>query len=153
MKPSERQLSLLSVLLLMLSGCSSTKPQYQVSVGNAHSQKAVQDVQLIIDGEPSEAFPLIAAAKEAASKPRSGTLPKELRVTWKDADGQQHDQQVEVSGPELDRFKGNLICEISKTNTLKLHAVPSLEEELSVIPWASPENWEGSIGIPGMESN
>ena len=138
------------VLLACATGCTSINPRYQVSVGNAHDQLYVHDVTVEMDGKDAASFEKISPKKTAGIKPRKGTLPETIRVTWTDSAGTVHAKAVDVT-VDRERFSGLLVCEIDMSNSLVLAPVEALEEDFGVIPWAAPESWEGTIGVPGLE--
>lgn len=140
----------LSLLALMgFTGCGSAR--YQINIGNGNPQYSVQNVQVSDEKSELSSFEIIAPNKVAAAKPRRGDLPQSLQVTWQDPEGTQHTDQVSVSGTVREDFRGQLVVEITPENKLTLTKVESSGKELSTLPWALPEAWEGSIVLPGME--
>lgn len=138
-------------LLLTLSGCMSTAANYQVNVGNGNPALPVQQVKVFVDGKEQSEFPVIAPNKMAAGKPRKGSLPETMTVVWRDAEGNPFQETVRLATHETrPDFKGQLVLEITEKNQLTLTEVASSGKELSVMPWAMPEAWEGSVSIPGM---
>jgi hypothetical protein len=138
-------------LLLLLSGCMSNAAKFQVNVGNGNPSLPVQHVKVFVDGKEQSEFLVIAPNKMAAGKPQKGNLPETMTVVWKDAEGKDFQETVrlEVNMTRPD-FTGQLVLEITEKNTVTLTEVPSSGKELSVMPWAMPEAWEGSVSIPGM---
>ena len=139
---------LLSAILL-LSGCGGAR--YQVNVGNGSPRLPVQSVEVSADSRGIGEFSVIAPSKVAAAKPRGGDLPKEIGGSWVDAGGNPHQGTLKVGDEVRPDFKGQLVVEITDENTLTLTQVESSGEELSTLPWALPEAWEGSIQMPGMQ--
>jgi hypothetical protein len=68
-----------------------------------------------------------------------------------DAEGVRHEARIPVAKEVRPGFKGQLVVEITEENTLTLTQVESSGTELSTLPWAMPEAWEGSVQLPGME--
>jgi len=133
----------------LLTGCGAAR--YQINVGNGSSRLPIQQVTVEADNREIGSFPVIAPAKVAAAKPRGGNLPQEIAVRWIDAEGETHERSIPVGDQVRPDFKGQLVVEVSKENTLTLTQVESSGAELSTLPWAMPEAWEGSIQLPGMQ--
>lgn len=140
----------LLLCLLWVSACTSNKANYQVNVGNGNPRLPVQNVELKLNGQTERNFEIIAPNKVAAAKPIKGTLPNTLTVTWQDASGEKFVKTVNIDATTRPDFKGQLVLEITEENTLTITEVPSSGSELSTMPWAMPEAWEGSVSIPGM---
>lgn len=138
---------LLACILFM--GCGPAR--YQVNVGNGSPRLPVQQVEVSADNRDIGSFAVIAPSKVAAAKPRGGDLPEEITVSWVDAAGQPHERVLKVRQEVDTDFKGQLVVEITDQNALTLTRVESSGEELSTLPWALPEAWEGSIQMPGMQ--
>lgn len=120
-------------------------------MGNGNPALSVQDVKLFLDGKAQHEFSVIAPNKMAAGKPQRGPLPGTLTVVWKDVKGEPHTETVKLDATTVrPDFKGQLVLEITENNAVTLTEVPSSGKELSVMPWAMPEAWEGSVSIPGM---
>jgi|GEM_PF-1088976 len=137
--------------LLLLAACATGKSHYQINVGNGHPATPVRDVRVAADGKELPEFERIAPSKVAASKPRKGSLPDEITVSWTSADGTVHSDVVQVDDRVRSGFTGQLILEITPEETVTLTPVDSGDKELSTMPWAMPESWEGAVSIPGME--
>jgi hypothetical protein len=142
---------LLCVTMFLLTSCATNRANYQVNVGNGNSSLPVQNVELKLNDKTQGEFAVIAPNKVAAAKPRKGVLPESLTVSWQDASGEKFVETVKLDSTTRPDFKGQLVLEITKENTLTITEVPSSGAELSTMPWAMPENWEGSISIPGMD--
>jgi len=138
-------------LLLLASGCATNHANYQVNVGNGNPQLPVQNVQLMLDGKMQNTFKVIAPNKMAAGKPKKGTLPASLTVSWQDPEGESHEKTVRIDATTRPDFTGQLVLQISENNNLSLTEVPSNGTELSTMPWNMPESWEGAVSIPGMD--
>lgn len=141
--------SLVLVGTLFLTACGGAR--YQVNVGNGHPRFPVQEVEVTADEKKFTSFPVIAPSKVAAAKPRRGNLPETLEVSWVDVEGNSHQATVPVSQQVRQGFKGQLVVEITQENAVTLTQVESSGDELSTLPWAMPEAWEGSVTLPGME--
>jgi hypothetical protein len=142
---------LLSISSLLMISCATNRANYQVNVGNGNSRLPVQNVELKLDDKTRGEFEIIAPNKVAAAKPRKGDLPESLTVSWQDASGETFSESVEIDRMTRPDFKGQFVLEITKENTLTLTEIPSSGTELSTLPWAMPESWEGSVSIPGMD--
>ena len=145
------KLHLFLPVFLLLTSCASSNPRYQINVGNGSPDKAIRDVHLTVDGREWGRFASIAPSKLAASKPRNGALPGEMNLTWKDAEGV--DQAATISSIPLTSgdFRGQLVVQIEADQSVNVIPVPATDARASILPWAVPEAWEGSIGIPGMD--
>lgn len=141
--------SAILLIALVLTGCGSAR--YQVNIGNGNPRYSVQEVEVSADDKRLNTFPVIAPSKVAAAKPRGGDLPEALVLNWVDAEGNPHTDQVPIAGTVREDFRGQLVVEITEENTLTLTQVESAGKELSTLPWALPEAWEGSVILPGME--
>lgn len=137
--------------LLWLGGCASNRSHYQINVGNGRPGAAVRDVRVQADGKDLPEFKVIAANKLAATKPRKGALPEAVSVSWVDPEGNRVTESVPLAEEVRPGFTGQLVLEITPENTLTLTAVESGGQELSTMPWAMPEAWEGSVNMPGFE--
>ncbi|MGA0369138.1 MAG: hypothetical protein ACO3N7_06775 [Kiritimatiellia bacterium] len=144
-------LILLSAFLF--GGCATRRANFQVNVGNGSPQLPIQNVELELDGKVQGEFKVIAPNKMAAAKPMKGDLPETLTVRWKDPEGNAFEQTLQIDATTRPDFTGQLVLEVSEQNVLTLTEVPSNGTELSTLPWAMPEAWEGSVMIPGMEGN
>lgn len=142
---------LFSLSLLLLSACTTGRAKYQVNVGNGNPQFPVQDVKLSLDGKVQNEFKLIAPSKIAASKSHKGDLPNTLTVAWKDVQGESHQETIRIDVTTRPDFTGMLVLDITESNKLTLTEVPSTAKDFSEIPWNTPESWEGSVSLPGME--
>ncbi|WFB34601.1 hypothetical protein P3T73_10550 [Kiritimatiellota bacterium B12222] len=138
-------------LALILSGCA-TGAKYQVNVGNDNPEWPVQNVQVLLDDKTEYEFARIAPSKVAAAKPKKGEIPKEVTVTWQDVNGEKFEAVMVIDTTMIrPDFKGQLVLAITVENTVTITEVPSEGKELSTMPWAMPESWEGSVSIPGMD--
>ncbi len=144
-----RQLLPAFLALALFGGCTSAR--YQLTVGNDHPSLPVRDVRVLLDGRPLPSFPLIAPQKIAAAKPRSGDIPREILLRWMDAEGQGREVRLEGDGLGLPPdFRGQISLAITPAGQVTLTPLPSQGPALSAIPWAVPEQWEGSVFLPGM---
>jgi hypothetical protein len=148
-----RNLSFALLFLCLASACVSSKPRYQINVGNGSPTTPIRDVRLSVDGREWGSFNSIAPNKLAASKPRSGDAPKELGLSWVDAEGKAQSTTVSALPLTAGDFRGQLVVQIDADQSVKVTPVPSTDSKVSILPWAVPEAWEGSIGIPGMDQN
>lgn len=143
--------TILTLFLLLGAGCVSRGPRHQVSIGNAHPQRSMRDVRVEVDGRLVREFPAIGGQKTAALKPRGGTAPQEVTVSWIDPEGRPRRETLQTGLAPGERFNGNIVVEINTDQVAKVWAIPSTDDDTSILPWATPENWEGTIGIPGMD--
>jgi len=141
---------LLLLLLLLGTGCVSRGPRHQVSVGNAHPQHSMRDVRVEVDGRLVREFTAIGGQKTAALKPRGGAAPREVTVSWTDPQGHPRRETLQTGLEPGERFHGNIVVEINEEQVARVWTIPSTADDSSILPWATPENWEGTIGIPGM---
>jgi len=139
-------------LLVLGSACATTgsSARVQVNVGNGHPSSPVRNVKMRVDDQELPGFAQIAPNKVAASRPLRGEIPQTISIEWLDIDGNPHRGSVEVQPHLREDFRGQLLVEITRENQLTLTEVPSMDGELSTMPWALPESWEGSVQIPGM---
>lgn len=144
-----RLLSFLSLLFFV--GCATRGPQHQVAIGNAHPQMSVRDVMVMVDGRVAREFSQIGGQKIAALRPRRGTVPEEITVTWTDPDGRPRRETLRPTIPPTERFRGQILLEIQADQVVSLWQIESTEADPSPLPWATPETWEGTIGIPGLD--
>lgn len=142
--------SSLAVFLLMSTGCVTGGSRYQVNVGNGNPALPIQNVRLKADGNALPDFPVIAPSKVAAGRPLKGELPEQITVSWRDPSGKNFKETLAVRSQVRPDFRGQLVFDISADNKLTLTEVASEGSELSTMPWAMPESWEGSIQVPGM---
>ncbi|MEX2608270.1 MAG: hypothetical protein WD708_13090 [Kiritimatiellia bacterium] len=138
------------ILSIVISGCVTGGARYQVNVGNENPGSPVRDVQVEADGERLPDFPVIAPSKVAAGRPRKGDLPDQITISWRDPGGKRYRETLPVKSEVQPDFKGQLVFEITVDNKLTLTEVAFEGSELSTMPWAMPESWEGSIQVPGM---
>ena len=141
-------------LLGGLVGCASKSNTYQIGVGNSHTIDPITNAQIIADGKVRREFDRIGPHKMAGTPPKKGRLPESIEVIWVDAKGVQH--RAAVPGDTFaagQRFVGQLVLEVDENQKIQVYSVEGPREELSPIPWNAPEEWEGTIGIPGMETN
>jgi len=125
--------------------------RYPLSIGNANSRLAVREIEVSADEKPLGSFHEIAPYTVAAAKSLSERFPKSITITWLDPEGSRHVEDVAIAGRIREGFRGQIVVEISPENTLSLKLIgPSAEEESS-LPWLLPEEWEGSVLLPGME--
>ncbi len=143
-------IKLLIFVLLLSGGCVSRGPRHQVSIGNSHPQHSVRDVRVEVDGRLAREFPAIGGQKTAALRPRSGAAPREVTVQWTDPEGNPRRETLQTGLKPGERFNGSIVVEIDTEQLAKVWAIPFPANDESILPWATPENWEGSIGIPGM---
>jgi hypothetical protein len=137
------------LLLLLLTACASTGPRYQIRVGNDHPSLPVKNVEVSVDGKEASAFTQIAAQKTANAKPRSSSPPRVIALSWTDTEGKARSQQVETQALSGD-FRGQIALAITPDGDVTLTPVPAVGKEFSPIPWGVPEQWEGSVFLPGM---
>ncbi len=136
-------------VLLGFAGCATSNGRHQISVGNEHESLPVRNVRVEAEGRAMREFPLIAPVKQAALAPRRGAPPAYITVHWDDPEGTRHAQTVNIENHET--FAGRLALEITRENQLTLTRVPPDMDGMSILPWNTPESWEGAIGIPGMD--
>lgn len=139
-----------SLLCLFAAACASTSPRYQVRVGNNHPSLPVRDVKLTVDGVEQPGFTQIAPQKVANAKPHSGAPPQKIEVSWTNTEGKQVRQLIETDGVLSKDFRGEIALAITPENRVTLIPVPAVGKEFSPIPWGVPEQWEGSVFLPGM---
>lgn len=138
-------------LLLTLAGCAGTGRRYQVNVGNGRPElPPLQDVELEVDGKRVQRFTRIAPQKIAATKPREGRLPHTLTVRWTDPEGERHTSVLDIRDEVEPDFEGQLLVHIQPDQSVTLTPLPPTGEEMSILPWNTPEAWEGSISVPGF---
>ena len=142
-----KSLLILSSLLLLAAGCASTN-RHQITVGNPHDSLPVREVKVEVNGRMVRDFRQIAPKSQAALKPSRGAPPQAITVSWVDTEGRAHRTTVDTSGDS--DFRGQLALEITPANEVTLARIPPVEGELSILPWNTPEAWEGSVMIPGM---
>lgn len=138
------------IILVLVSGCISGGSRYQVNVGNQNSTLPIQNVRVVADGDALPEFPVIAPSKVAAGRPLKGDLPMQITVSWRDPTGTSFQETLPVKSKVRSDFRGQLVFEITEDNKLTMTEVASEGSELSTMPWAMPESWEGSIQVPGM---
>lgn len=134
--------------LICFTGCATSNGRHQISVGNEPESQPVRNVRVEAEGRPMREFPLIAPVKQAALAPRRGAPPAHITVHWNDPEGNRHAQTVNIEDHET--FAGRMALEITRDNQLTLTRVPPDMDGISILPWNTPESWEGAIGIPGM---
>ena len=139
---------LFSFLFAVLAGCATTGPRYQISIGNEHPSESVRNVKVEGPGLSPQTFQRIAPLKVAALQPRRGSPPPEITVSWTDRAGERHTRTVAQEHP--DRFSGQWVIAIGTDNRVASHHVVQDDEGMSILPWNTPESWEGSVGIPGL---
>ena len=140
----------LALLLLLLTGCVTRGPRYQISVGNEHSQRSLRDVEILADGRNVQEFSRIGPSKSASMRPRRGVPPADLTVRWTDHEGHRHVQNFHPRENMPVNFEGMIFVKIDASQNSELLRIASTSDDESILPWGIPENWEGSIGIPGM---
>lgn len=145
MKPS-----LLLIVFLSLLGCATRGPQHQVSVGNAHPRGSIRDVRVEVDGRLDREFAAIGGNKTAALRPRRGAAPQEITVSWTTPDGTARRETVRTGLEPGEHFQGNMVVEINESQQARLWKITTTDDDDSILPWATPESWEGTVGIPGM---
>lgn len=139
------------LLALALAGCAGTGQRYQVNVGNGRPDlPPIQRVELDLDGKTRQSFARIAPQKIAATKPRSGEIPQTVTVRWTDPKGEHHEETLAVGREVEPDFRGQLLLNILSDNSVTLTPLPPTGEEISTLPWNTPEAWEGSISVPGF---
>lgn len=134
--------------MVCFTGCATTGPRYQISIGNEHPSQPIRDVHVQAPGLADRTFARIAPAKVAALEPRRGQPPEEITLTWTDVQGQRHSKTI-LSDP-TEAFSGQWVLAIHTDNQIASTLIPQNEEDLSILPWNTPESWEGAIAIPGM---
>jgi hypothetical protein len=137
-------------LSLFFAACVSTSPRYQVTVGNGHESKPLRDVEMSVDGKSPSQFSVIVPQKEAAAKPFSGLPPREIHLAWTDTAGKRLQQTIDTSASIKPDFRGQIVLEITPEGLVTLTPVRAQGKALSTIPWGVPEQWEGSVFLPGM---
>ncbi len=146
--------ALLLLPLLLLGACASPKSHLQFGVGNGTQtlpQLPLQDVELRMDGKKVAEFEHIPPVKTGFSKPLKGSVPRQLELLWTDAKGQKHREVVETAAIVAPDFKGQLVLQVNEDQQVSVHPVEAPDGELSIIPWAVPEDWEGNLNFPGFE--
>jgi hypothetical protein len=134
---------------LLLTGCTTTG-RYQITVGNGNPKDPVRNVEVSADNKPLRTFNQITAQKTGATKPRNDELPQMVTLNWVDSSGTAHSGEINLAEAVDKDFTGYIAVQINPDHTLRLDTQASVEETFSPIPWNSPEDWEGSISIPGF---
>jgi hypothetical protein len=136
--------------LMLLAGCATRGPNFQITVGNEHSQRSLRNVEIIGDGRSLHEFSRIGPVKSAAMRPRRGSPPLDLTVRWTDPDGNRHEQTFNPRTDLPADFEGMIFVKIGADQSPELVHIAATADDASILPWNVPETWEGSIGIPGM---
>ncbi len=137
-------------LSVLLGGCVTQGPRYQISVGNEHPQRSLREVEVLGDGRTLQEFSRIGPTKSAALRPRRGAPPLELTVRWTNPEGNRFEQSFNPREEMPVNFEGMLFVKIGEDQHSELVRIAATSDDESILPWNVPETWEGSIGIPGM---
>ena len=152
--PQRALLLFCASLLLGVMGCASKSNTYQIGVGNSNTMEPITDAQIVADGKVRREFERIGPHKMAGTPPKKGRLPETLTILWVDAQGVKHSAEIPSDSYAAgQRFVGQLVLQVDANQQVSVYSVEGPREELSLIPWNAPEDWEGTVGIPGMETN
>lgn len=135
--------------LSFMTGCVG--PRYPLSIGNANPRLPVRDVMVSADESKLGSFDEIAPNNVTKAKSLARNFPHSIIVTWIDPEGTRYTDEVAISNKIHEGFRGQVVVEISPANTLSLKLIGASAEEESSLPLLPPEDWEGSITLPGME--
>lgn len=149
-KRKDMKSAFLLLIPVLMFGCVNRGPQFQISVGNEHTERSLRNVEIIGDGRTLHEFSRIGPVKSAALRPRRGAPPLDLTVRWTDHQGVRHQQHFSPREDMPIDFTGMLFVKISPDEPPELVRIAATTDDASILPWNVPETWEGSIGIPGI---
>ena len=140
------------LMIALAMGCVSTfTPKgYELTVSN-NSDAKVKDVEVVLDGS--------LAFRAAQLKPRElmadpiqlrGSGPQETIIRWKTENGDAQEKIFSPEKPLPKRFDGRLDMEFKSDKDVAMYSDLKENKEGSVLPWATPEEWEGAPSIPGL---
>lgn len=150
MKPQIPFLLFVCFTVSLFTGCVTRGPRYQVSIGNEDPALSLRDVEVIGDGRTLQTFSAIGPSKSAALRPGNGAPPLNLVVRWTDPKGVRHESDFNPREDMPVNFEGMIFVKITSAQKAELLRIAATSDDDSILPWNVPENWEGSIGIPGM---
>jgi len=124
-------------------------PRCQLAVSNVKDEP-ISNVVLTLGGVTRHASAELDPHSEAYYEP-TRTLPDtEATVTWKNSAGETLSKRVSVERKLGRKFRGKVYFQINKDDTVQVFVAKDSSPKQAVMPWAKPENWEGTVGIPGL---
>ncbi len=139
---------LVTLLLLSLTGCASTKQTQKVHVTNA-ARKPLTGVSLASGPTRLGQWETLPGS---TSRSVEG-LPPSLLVSWTDADGKAHRVDTRLKEHVPPGFSSDVYVQIEPDNRVNVKLGVARRKAESDMPWTKPESWEGAPNIPGLNQD
>ncbi len=135
----------------LLTGCVSTGPRCQFAVSNV-GETPLQNVSLKVGADLEYASPSIPPKAIVNYRPLQPPIPRTAVLAWMSPDGTAVSHEVKIGKGVTKRFRGRVFIEVDEKQQVKSYVLPDLYEDSGILPWGKPESWEGTVGIPGLNT-
>ena len=142
-------LGLMSLAIPMLSGCVTTGPRCQVAVSNV-SPTPLANLRVAFTNGTEFAVDSLPAQSDRYFKPAKRLPGRNVTLSWQREGGKSHSHAVTLDRQAVRGFRGRVYFQIDALDRVEAFVLPDLDDGASPMPWGKPENWEGTIGIPGL---
>lgn len=134
---------------LFLVACQTSGPQFNLVLSNA-SNADVSDVEVLLDGKPAyQVARLLAHTNQGNTKRIKGVAPKASLIRWKSGD-RSYEKAFKPEKTLPDSFQGHITLEFKSADKVLLFSQAGPDTEDPLMPWGTPEEWEGAPSIPGL---
>lgn len=140
-----------ALVVSLLSGCVSRSPRCQFAVSNV-GETPLREVSLKVGSTLEYASPSIPPKAIVNYKPLRPPVPRTALLAWVSPDGEAVSREVKIGNGISKRFRGRVFFEVDEKQQVKSYVLPDLNDVDDPRPWGQPESWEGTVGIPGLNT-
>ena len=143
-------LPLLLFMCLLLAGCIKLQGRCRLFVWNG-SDESVSSVVVRGTNNTNYVFMDIQPNNSSALSKAKADIGPKVRLEVKTEGGTKFEQTVDLGRPIPKAFRGRILFQIEKDNTVKVFVLPKRKDSGDgELPWAVPPVWQGVPGIPGL---
>jgi hypothetical protein len=103
-----------------------------------------------LDGKPVyQVASLSAHTSQGNTKRIKGAAPKSSLIRWKSGD-RSYEKAFKPEKTLPERFQGHITLEFKSADKVLLFSQAGPDAEDPLMPWGTPEEWEGAPSIPGL---
>lgn len=135
--------------ILLMASCSALPSRYVINVGNA-GRARIENVEVEFGGSVRYKAEAIDPRTDAGGRNSREPIGLVSAVRWQDSTGATVAREIRLEKPIPDAFRGTFYYQVGRSNDVRLFIMPVGADGTSTMPWGRPEDWEMSVGIPGL---
>ncbi|TFH14705.1 MAG: hypothetical protein E4H02_09395 [Lentisphaerales bacterium] len=144
-----KKILILGCGLLLTLSCAALPSRYVINVGNA-GRTPIENVVVEFGGTVRYEAATIDPGTDAGGKNSGEPIGLVSALRWQDSTGVTVTREIRLERPLPDAFRGTFYYQIGRSNDVRLFIMPIGVDGSSTMPWGRPEDWEMSVGIPGL---